>query len=181
MSVVRSILRPTTWVATATAWLTAGLCVGVVLALIAPMAVGWRPFTVLSGSMEPAISTGDVVLDERIEPMDVRLGDVVTFRDPEDSSRLITHRVLDARARENALVVVTKGDANNTSERWSVPLDGEIGRVAFRVPALGYMLAWTHDIGPLFLIAIPALLLAGLELVRIWRPARKEVPGEAPA
>jgi signal peptidase len=162
-------------------WGALGAAAALVVALVLPFAFDARPYTVVSGSMEPAISTGDVVVDERIEPMDLRLGDVVTFRDPEDSSRLITHRVVDARAREHALVVVTKGDANNTPERWSVPLDGEIGRVVFRLPALGYMLAWTHDVGPLFLIVIPALLLAALELVRIWRPAREEVRGEAAA
>ena len=182
MSATRLILRPTSWAARAAAWLLAGLCTGVVLALLVPLAFGWRPFTVLSGSMEPAISTGDVVVDERIKPKDLRVGDVVTFRDPEESSRLITHRVIGARVTGDKITVDTKGDANNQPERWTVPLEGEVGRVAYRLPALGYALSWTRKAGPLVLIVIPALLLALFELVRIWRPEPKEeVSGEAPA
>lgn len=182
MSAARAVLRPTTWLATVVGYLAAGLCAGALLAVIAPMAFGWKPFTVLSGSMEPAIGTGDIVVDERIKPLDVRLGDVVTFRDPDDPKRLITHRVLDARVTGSNLTVVTKGDANNKTESWSVALDGEIGRVKYRLPELGYALSWTRKVGPIFLIAIPALLLAIFELVRIWRPeTEKEATGEAAA
>ncbi len=54
---------------------------------------GFRSFTVLSGSMEPAISTGDVVVNERVGPLETRPGDVLTFRDPTRQGRLITHRL----------------------------------------------------------------------------------------
>ena len=56
------------------------------LAIAVPLAFGARPYTVLTGSMEPTISPGDVVIDERISPLEARVGDVVTFRDPEDQS-----------------------------------------------------------------------------------------------
>ena len=36
----------------------------------------------MSGSMQPAIHTGDVVVDESIAPAEARVGDVVTFKDP---------------------------------------------------------------------------------------------------
>jgi signal peptidase len=68
---------------------------------------------------------------------------------------------------------VTKGDANNTAERWNVPADGSIGRVAYDVPKVGYAMAYMGGRhGRLLLIALPALLLAAFEITRIWRPER---------
>ena len=174
-------LQAARWAAATVMGIVAGAAIGLVIAAIALYPVGYRPFTVLSGSMEPAIATGDVVVDERIKPLDVRVGDVVTFRDPQNPARLVTHRVVDAQVRGRALAVVTKGDRNSTPEQWSVPLDGEVGRVKYRLPALGYGLAWTRKLGPVVLIALPALLLALFELVRIWRMPPKEVASEAAA
>jgi hypothetical protein len=69
----------------------------------------------------------------------------------------------------------TRGDANNAPERWSIPADGQVGRVAFRVPKGGYASAYVskRDI-QLMLVVLPALLLGILELVRIWRPGPRE-------
>ncbi len=164
--------------------LVAGLAVGLVIAAIALYPVGYRPFTVLSGSMEPAIDTGDVVVDSSIRPLDARVGDVVTFPDPENQSRLITHRLRRVRAKGGMVEMVTKGDANNTTERWTVAADGRIGRVEYRVPKVGYFLGFVGGKnGKLLLIALPALLLGAYELVRIWRPrpASKEAPDAAAA
>jgi hypothetical protein len=61
---------------------------------------------------------------------------------------------------------VTKGDANDVPERWSVAADGRIGRATVSVPKVGHVLhfASSRD-GKLALIAIPAGLLVLLEVV----------------
>jgi signal peptidase len=143
------------------------------LAAVAPFAVGLKPYTVRSGSMEPTINTGDIVVTSTIQPAEARIGDIVTFKDPEGSDDLITHRVRAVRREGDRLDFITRGDANNNVERWSVPADGSIGTVIYRVPKLGYALASTGS-GPgrIALIAIPALLLCGLGLIRIWSPDR---------
>ena len=162
----------------------AGFAIGLVLAAVALYPVGYRPFTVLSGSMEPAIDTGDVVVNSSISPLDARVGDVVTFNDPQNQSRLITHRLRRVRAKGGMVEMVTKGDANNTTERWTVPANGRIGRVEYRVPKVGYALSFVSGKnGKLLLIALPAILLGAYELVRIWRapPAKEEAPDAAAA
>ena len=166
------------WTARAALAGVAGLAAGLLLAAGAPVLFGYHSFTVMSGSMEPAIATGDVVVDRPIPPLEARVGDVVTFSDPHTSGRLITHRLRRVQARGRTAQMVTKGDANNTVERWTVAADGRIGRVAFRVPKLGYALALTRTCySQLLLVALPALLLGAYELVRIWRPRRDEVHG----
>ena len=152
-------------------WAALAAAVLLTLAIALPLAFGARPHTVLTGSMEPTIAPGDVVIDERISPTEAQVGDVVTFRDPEDQSRLITHRVRSIRRQGSHLWFRTQGDANNTTEHWRISADGELGRVAYTVPWVGHVAVITHTpLGLLGLLIVPLLLLGLDELVRIWRP-----------
>jgi signal peptidase len=162
--------------------LAMGVGLGTFGVIVAPSLVGGRSLTVMSGSMEPALRVGDVVVNSRVSPADVRVGDIVTFTDPEGTGKLITHRVRRVRLADGTAHVVTKGDNTNSVERWDVPATGSFGRVEYRIPLLGFLVFWLH--GPLArigLIVIPALLLAGFELWRIWRPHRRGDLGDATA
>jgi signal peptidase len=152
---------------------------GAVLALLiaGPLVVGDHPHTDLSGSMEPAISPGDVVIDEGIAPWEAKPGDIVTFRDPEDESKLLTHRVVSTKDTGSHIWFVTKGDANNTREHWRVGATGEIGRVVYTVPWVGHLAVFARSkLGWGLLVGIPLVLIMVEELVRIWRPRPR--PGE---
>jgi signal peptidase len=159
-----------------------GVGLGIFGVIVAPSLFGGRALTVMSGSMEPAIGVGDVVINSHVAPAQVRVGDIITFSDPEGTGKLITHRVRRMRIANGTAHVVTKGDNTNAVERWDIPAGGSLGRVEYRVPMLGFLVFWLH--GPfasVALIVIPALLLAGFELWRIWRPQRPESLGDAAA
>jgi signal peptidase I len=159
-----------------------GVGLGIFGLIVAPSLFGGRSLTVLSGSMEPALQVGDIVIDSRVAPAEVRVGDIVTFSDPEGTGKLITHRVRRVRISEGTAHVVTKGDNTNAVERWDIPAGGSVGRVEYRVPLLGFLVFWLHGpLGRLGLVVVPALLLAGFELWRIWRPQRPRHFGDAPA
>jgi signal peptidase len=145
-----------------------------------------RDLTVLSGSMEPTIHTGDVVVEHQISPLDAQIGDVVSFKDPDDPGVLITHRIQDMQVHDGTVEFVTKGDANTGVERWKISAGGQIGRVEYHVWRLGYLLYWIRGrLGRLLLVVLPALLLGAYELLRIWRPKDRprdgKVPDETPA
>jgi signal peptidase len=161
-------------------WVGLGLLFGALLAAVAPQLAGFRSFTVRSGSMTPAIETGDVVVTKTVSPLAARVGDVVAFVDPEGTGKLFSHRVQSVRAVGDEVAFVTRGDANTSTERWRVPADGSVGRVAYRIPKIGYALSWV-DSPParLALIAIPALLLLWAAMVRIWRPTSEVRPQKA--
>jgi len=149
----------------------AGFAVGIALALAVPLAFDARPLVVLSGSMEPALHTGDVSMVRSIAPLDARPGDIVTFRDPDKADRLITHRVRAMHVQGDAVVFRTRGDANNVSEHWRVSASGEIGRVIYSIPKLGWVLSYARSKGVFVLMLGGALaLLLVLELTAIWRP-----------
>ena len=146
-----------------------GFAGGLLLAIALPLAFDGRPLVVLSGSMEPTLATGDVVVVKRVRPEDAHTGDVVTYRNPEGS--LVTHRVRAVRRHGARFELVTKGDANNASERWTMDADGELSRAVYRVPLAGRLLARTSSReGKLALIVAPLLLLGAWEIRRIWRP-----------
>ncbi len=152
--------------------LALGFAVGTAAVATLPTAFGYRTLAVLSGSMEPALHPGDAIVVDRISPLDARIGDIVTFRDPADQGRLITHRVRSYSIRAKTVSFVTRGDANTGVERWQIPADGELGRAALRLPKLGYVTVRVGSrVGRLLLIALPAFLLTLLALRRIWASA----------
>ena len=159
-------------------WAVAGFAIALAIALVIAQASGHQSLTVMSGSMEPAIRTGDVVVAKPISPIDARVGDVITYKEPHGKGRLITHRVKTMQALQGKVRFTTQGDANDTSEHWQVATTGQIARVTHRVPKLGYALGFLRDpTKRLWLLAIPAVLLGLFELVRIWRPTRPEAQG----
>jgi signal peptidase len=164
--------------ALALGWAGAGAALTLLGALAVSFAFGYRSMTVMSGSMAPAIETGDVVVNRPIAPGDARVGDVVTFREPGSGERFITHRVRRITRRGGRVTFITKGDANTGTERWTIAGSGEIGRVDFRLPGLGYALFWTSGrYAIIALVTVPVLLLGVMTVVRIWRPREKVARG----
>jgi signal peptidase len=157
--------------ATFAVWTAVGLLAGLGALVTVPRLAGVTPFTILSGSMTPTLAVGDVVLDERVAPMSVRPGDIVTFNDPSRGGKTVTHRVRRMWRDGGHVHFTTRGDANTAVENWDVAASGTIGRVRMHVPKLGIVLTWAHTReGRLGLIAFPALLLGLIELGGLLRP-----------
>lgn len=158
---------------TAVLWAALGFSVTMLAAMTLPNLLGYRSTTVLTGSMEPTLMTGDMAIGKWIRADQARPGDIVTFKSDERGGKLVTHRVRSAQVVNGKVNVVTKGDANDTVERWSVPANGRVSRVAVDIPKAGYVANWVSGPkGKLMFVVIPALLLCIYELVRIWRPER---------
>lgn len=115
-------------------FLLAGLVL-VCIPLTVPKLFGYHIYTVVSGSMEPAIPTGSLVYIGETEPEDVQKGDVIAFYGAKDSSGIITHRVVENRVLMGEFV--TKGDANQTEDMNPVPYENFIGKVKRSFPKLG--------------------------------------------
>ena len=107
-------------------------------AVLLPMLVGWRPVVVVSGSMLPRIQPGDVVT---VQPgtTDLQVGEVVTFRNPERPSELVTHRL--AR-RDPTGGWQTQGDANATPDTTLLPEANIVGRPRLLVSGAGLLTYW---------------------------------------
>ena len=151
--------------------LLTGAAAGLALTLLVPLAFHGRPLTVMSGSMEPAIMTGDVVIAMPVAPLEVRPGDIVSCSDRGRGGKLVTHRVRSMRQAGARVTFITRGDANTGVEKWRVGTDKTISRTALRLPKLGRALIFARSrTGLLVLVLVPVLLLAVFEITSIWRP-----------
>jgi signal peptidase len=145
----------------------------VLVAAISPFAVFAVPqvigadegYVVLSGSMEPVLSPGDVVIVDSSGP--VQNGDVITYRSPGDSVPT-THRVVgevDGRYE-------TKGDANEEADTGTVAPEAIIGKVVLTIPLIGHIILWANTPVGYVLLVISPLVLLGVSELLAW--ARQE-------
>jgi signal peptidase I len=130
--------RPLRWANRAASALL-GLVLVLLLLGVGLRAAGVAPLVEHSGSMAPAIATDDIVLVRDATATDLVPGQIATIPDPV-GGRLITHRVVSVDRDGDRVTVVTRGDANDASERWVLRADALVGRVAGHVPLLGRLL-----------------------------------------
>ncbi len=132
----------------------------------------YRTVTVLSGSMRPTFSPGDVIVVTPERARDLRVGQVISYHIPVDGRPVVTHRVVRIVEPGDEPIVQTKGDANNAVDPWQAKLHGgTIWRFRMRVPLLGYAILALRNprAHELLVVFLPALLaLYGIML--IWRP-----------
>jgi signal peptidase len=153
-------------------WAIGSFVVALLVAAVAPLASGLHTYAVQSGSMTPTIDTGDLVIARTIAPSEASIGDIDMFKDPEGTGRLISHRVRAVHDRGGRSYFVTRGDANTGFERWNVPDAGTIGEISYRIPKVGFVLGRIGSTpGRIALVVLPAILLLGLGMMRIWRPS----------
>ncbi len=90
-------------------------CLGFAVAVLGVFFGGWQASPVLSGSMDPGIPTGGVVITKMVPVADVQVGDIIMFRDPEQSDLQVVHRVVERRETPDGPLFRTKGDAKSST------------------------------------------------------------------
>jgi len=140
--------------------------VGIAVAVAVPQAVGAdNSFVVNSDSMSPSIEAGAVVFVSDTDPGSIRENDVITYRADGGEGTRITHRVVAVTQVDGERAFRTKGDANDSPDPNPVSPDQLVGKVAFHVPLVGYVIAFAGSrLGLITLVVIPAVLLAATEL-----------------
>ncbi|MCR4326439.1 MAG: signal peptidase I [Candidatus Roizmanbacteria bacterium] len=124
---------------------------------------GYRSFVVQSGSMEPSIMTGDIIVIHPQERYQKR--DVITFTG--EGNRVVTHRIQTIIEENNSISYVTKGDANRIEDE-GVPTQKDVfGKVVLVVPKLGYFVHFAQSpAGFMALIIAPTILLVLDKLIQ---------------
>lgn len=148
---------------------------------VVPAVAGGRTMTVLSGSMEPAISTGSVVVTKPVDPLTLNAGEVITFSTPgaDGGVDLVTHRIARISETERGRLFVTKGDANQTEDVEPVRAANIQGALWYHVPWFGLLRDQLFSrTGVLFGVA-GVLLAAGIWLLPGIRRRGESGDGEA--
>lgn len=115
-----------------------------------PMPFGIGVAVVLSGSMEPEISSGDLLIVTEREGYAVE--DIVVYQ---DGRMAVTHRIISISGDE----VITKGDANNAPDD-PITMSQVKGKVLFAIPLLGYLVDMIKTpVGTIVILGAAVLLL----------------------
>ena len=137
---------------------SAALVAGVVV----PTVTGATPYTVLTGSMAPALEPGTLIVVRPADAEQIAVGDVVTYQLRSGEPEVVTHRVVAVGVNgDGERVFRTRGDANSVAdEKWvrSVQLRGEVW---YAVPHLGRVSTlMPGDLRRVLVLLVAAVLLA---------------------
>ena len=150
---------------------------------------GIRLYTVQSGSMEPAIRTGSLVIDKPQGSYGV--GDVITFKSADERNNnrpkvTTTHRIDELVSLNSLTTYRTKGDANDAPDGELVSQELVIGKVIYAIPLIGFPIAFakTRE-GLIMLVVIPATIIIYSEIItikneiiKLWQKKHEKVKVE---
>lgn len=158
--------------------LVAGIALFALVAL-GPHLFGYRTMTMLTGSMEPYIEPGDVIVAVEKPAEELEVGDVISYHIPVQDRRVETHRVTEVNHTEEQITFRTKGDANDGVDPWTATLeDDTVWETTAVVPYAGTVIREMRSFFALDWVlwgALAGVVLVGLSM--IW--TRDEESDEA--
>lgn len=131
----------------------------------------YSPLNVVeSGSMEPTLRIGDLVIAFPTRPEDIALGDIIIFK-PLWARRPVIHRVVDKAYLEGRWIFQTKGDAVPTPDPGWITEDQVVAKMAFSIPLVGIpLLEKVRPITNLILLIAIAYLVYTSIVTRSKKP-----------
>jgi len=143
-------------------WISVSALIGLwVWNLVSGNGSSLKMYLVQSGSMEPSIMVGDVIVVSKTN--DYSVNDVITFLD--DDNKRVTHRIIEKRTGLKTDEFLTKGDANRSGDREAVFFSSIVGEVVMTIPKLGYLINFLKTkIGFVLLVILPGLLIVVSEI-----------------
>ena len=161
-----------------------GVLVGIVvllaIALVGVRLVGFKPFVVMSGSMEPNYHVGSLVYVKSVDYKELDVGDPITYMVSQDT--IVTHRIIEVLVDEedpDTLRYFTKGDANDVADGVSVHYKNIIGKPVFSIPYLGYVSNYIQNPPGMYVaIAGAAILILLVFLPDVFADDKKKTEGK---
>jgi signal peptidase len=153
---------------------TVSIILGLIVAFLAFVFISpdYDLYIVRSGSMEPAINVGDMVLAGPVGTGGIKPGVIISY---ESGKNLITHRVLSIDGN----TLITKGDANKEPDPNPVRLSQVQSRYIFRIPYVGYVAGFLRTRpGWLLSIVLPSIVLVGFIVKDIIKEASRNEKSE---
>ena len=133
------------------------------VALVGMRLMGFRTFTVMSGSMSPEYPVGALIYVKPVDYQTLKVGDVISFV-ADDENTVVTHRIVGVEVDEKDSSVLrfkTQGDANAMADANLVHYKNVLGSPIITVPFIGYV---AHNIqqppGIYIALVVGTLLLA---------------------
>ena len=133
--------------------------------------LGWvQPLIVISGSMEPEIGTGDLLISRNLATGEVEVGDVISLHS-EMTDKLVTHRVTEVDANDDGTWTISmKGDANDEPDLEIYTVGDSVLTPALQIPQGGKVVSKLMEPAVALPILLSLVALLGISLLD--EPAR---------
>lgn len=129
---------------------------------------------VQTGSMEPTLKTGSLILVRPVS--DYKIGDIISFKPDVHKTNLdnVTHRIVNIENINGKTLYSTKGDANNVQDGDKIEKSQIFGKVFIKAPYLGYIIGYLRTLpGLIILIIIPSLIIIFEEINNIKNETKR--------
>lgn len=124
-------------------WALLGVVVLLVSFVLVASHQGWQFAIVLSGSMEPELGVGGLIVAKPVDPRNVAEGDVISYRLPAMDTP-ICHRTTEVIETDAELSFQTKGDANEDPDPYLVSAQDLVGKTVFYAPHVGQVTRYAY-------------------------------------
>lgn len=136
-----------------------------------PSFFGWKPFIVLSGSMETKIYAGDIAIIKETDNNNLKENDIIAFKKGET---VITHRIVKIENKDGKKIFYTKGDNNNTIDNETVSIDEIEGVYISKISGLGNVAMYLQTpTGMISCLSIPIALMIVMQIMTSINENRK--------
>lgn len=140
--------------------------------------LGWKPYVVLSDSMQQDFQVGDIVVTREVDDAaSLQPGDIISFEsiDPDAYGEVFTHRIREATEYEGEPAFVTYGSTTGDDDTYPALASRVLGKLEFVIPKAGYVLDFFKSpAGYVVLVLIPFSILIGLQVRNIVRLVRED-------
>ena len=135
-----------------------------------PNLFGYEFYNILTGSMEPTIPTGSLVITKSVDTKDIKVNDIITFG---EGNSVTTHRV-ESINKGNNLEFITKGDANEVIDPRPIEENEIFGKVILHIIGLGYVIGFIQK-NIILSIVIAIVLTTGFKMIKRYYNKNKNV------
>lgn len=129
--------------------------------------LGYRVFTIATGSMEPVYNINDVILVKDTDPSTLKKGDDIAYLGNRDAVKglIVTHRIIRIETFSDGKVHYTLKGVNNKYEDPSITANQILGKVVGKLPVVNFINHVVKNIyGFFFLVFCPLVLVIFLEI-----------------
>lgn len=131
---------------------------------------GFKPYVVITGSMEPVIKVNDVVVVTRTNPQQLEIGDIITFAvdlNQDGNREVVTHYLYDVTKNSSGDTVYrTQAHFENPDDAspdpWLVSEEDILGAYAFKIPQLGLLIQFLQSPLGIMTMVVNFLVIGGI-------------------
>ena len=147
-------------------WIIIILFAGILVLTLASQktdVLGFRIYTIMSGSMEPTIHVEDVVVTKKVD--EAKVGDVIAFK---YGQSITVHRIIEEYNDNNGKSYLTQGDNNNAPDQHPIKQEDVKGKVVVVIHKLGHYILYlqSHFVAVIIICGVLIFLIVLVTLLR---------------